>query len=178
MSPNMTISCGIGPKTWCVMMLFSFHLALILHLWMKFVGLHPMKELHYGPIYKNWQDASNALMGPYLKSFNLGGMQVVRLGSIATKTFMLWITHSYSWPHRLVYLYRFWLSKILPWCEHFSALYQKWQQYFTHDDEYFEFVLGDPQCMGEEMFIMRRIGTWYNSQCKHGCSACIQQDAC
>jgi hypothetical protein len=25
---------------------------------------------------------------------------------------------------------------------------------FTHDDEYFEFLLGDPEYIGEEMFIM------------------------
>jgi hypothetical protein len=38
------------------------------------------------------------------------------------------------------------------------SIYQQWQQYFIHDDEYFEFLLGDPMYMGEEMFIMWRIG--------------------
>ncbi len=29
---------------------------------------------------------------------------------------------------------------------------------FLHGDEYFEYLLGDPGYLGEEMFIMRRIG--------------------
>ncbi len=37
-------------------------------------------------------------------------------------------------------------------------VYQNWHQYFTHGDEYFEYLLKDPCYMGEEMFIMRRIG--------------------
>jgi hypothetical protein len=40
---------------------------------------------------------------------------------------------------------------------HFN-IYQEWQQYFIHDDEYFEFLLGDPRYMGKKMFIMQRIG--------------------
>jgi hypothetical protein len=39
-----------------------------------------------------------------------------------------------------------------------SSVYQNWCQYFTHGDEYFEYLLGNPNYMGEEMFIMRRIG--------------------
>jgi hypothetical protein len=27
-----------------------------------------------------------------------------------------------------------------------------------HDDEYFEYLLGDPNYLGENMFIMKRIG--------------------
>jgi len=45
MSQDMTLSRGTGPKVQCVMMFSSFHLALILHLWMRFVGLQPRKEL-------------------------------------------------------------------------------------------------------------------------------------
>jgi hypothetical protein len=39
-----------------------------------------------------------------------------------------------------------------------SSIYQEWWQYFIHDNEYFEFLLGDPRYMGEEMFMMWRIG--------------------
>jgi hypothetical protein len=39
-----------------------------------------------------------------------------------------------------------------------SSVYQNWHQYFTHGDEYFEYLLGDPGYMAKEMFIMRRIG--------------------
>ncbi len=39
-----------------------------------------------------------------------------------------------------------------------SSIYHNWQQYFTHDNEYFELLLGDPRYMGEEMFTLRRIG--------------------
>jgi hypothetical protein len=35
-----------------------------------------------------------------------------------------------------------------------SSIYQKWWQYITHDDEYYEFLLGDHGYMGEEMFVM------------------------
>jgi hypothetical protein len=64
MSRDMTFSCGTRPKVRFVMMLFSHHLAIILHLWMKFVGLQPMKKLHQGRICKSCQDALNSLMGP------------------------------------------------------------------------------------------------------------------
>ena len=39
-----------------------------------------------------------------------------------------------------------------------SDLYQNWREYFTHRYDYFEYVLGDPGYVGEEMFIMHRIG--------------------
>jgi hypothetical protein len=39
-----------------------------------------------------------------------------------------------------------------------SAIYWKWYQYFTHWDEYFEYLLGDLKYLGEEIFIMKRIG--------------------
>jgi hypothetical protein len=39
-----------------------------------------------------------------------------------------------------------------------SNLYREWRDYFTHNDDYFEYVLGDPGYVGEEMFIMRRVG--------------------
>jgi len=38
------------------------------------------------------------------------------------------------------------------------VLYSNWREFFTHNDDYFEFLLGDPGYVGEEMFIMRRIG--------------------
>jgi hypothetical protein len=38
------------------------------------------------------------------------------------------------------------------------AIYRKWHQYFTHWDDYFEYLLGDPRYLGEEMFITRRMG--------------------
>ena len=37
-----------------------------------------------------------------------------------------------------------------------SSLYKNWRQHFAHTDNYFEFLLGDPGYVGEEMFIMRR----------------------
>ncbi len=37
-------------------------------------------------------------------------------------------------------------------------VYQNWRQYFIHGDEYFEYLQGDPCYMGQEMFIMQRIG--------------------
>lgn len=37
--------------------------------------------------------------------------------------------------------------------QHFN-FYNNWCQFFTHVDDYFEYLLGDSICMGEEMFIM------------------------
>ena len=50
--------------------------------------------------------------------------------------------------------------------DHFTTLtafviliiYKNWRQFFTHNDDYFEYLLGDPGYVGEEMFIMRRLG--------------------
>ena len=39
-----------------------------------------------------------------------------------------------------------------------SDLFKQWRAFFTHNDEYFEYLLGDPGYVGEDMFIMRRIG--------------------
>jgi len=33
-------------------------------------------------------------------------------------------------------------------------LYKNWCQCFAHTNEYFEYLLGDLGCMGEEMFFM------------------------
>ncbi len=41
-----------------------------------------------------------------------------------------------------------------------STIYQEWRQYFTHWDDYFEYLLGDSRCLGEELFIMKRMGMW------------------
>ena len=38
-----------------------------------------------------------------------------------------------------------------------SEFHANWREHFRHDDVYFEYVLGDPGYMGEEMYIMRRI---------------------
>jgi hypothetical protein len=38
---------------------------------------------------------------------------------------------------------------------HHSAIYREWHQYFIHHDE---FLLEDPRYLGEEMFIMKRMG--------------------
>ena len=43
-------------------------------------------------------------------------------------------------------------------CLRQSDLYKHWRRFFTHHDDYFEFLLGDPGYVGEEMFIMRRLG--------------------
>jgi len=37
------------------------------------------------------------------------------------------------------------------------TLMQEWRSYFTHEDHYFEYLLGDPGYVGEDMIIMRRI---------------------
>jgi hypothetical protein len=39
-----------------------------------------------------------------------------------------------------------------------SELYTSWRDYFTHNDEYIEYLLGDPGYAGADMFVMRRIG--------------------
>jgi len=39
-----------------------------------------------------------------------------------------------------------------------SSAYQNWCQYFTHGDEYFEYLLGYLGYMGGEMFIIQMIG--------------------
>lgn len=39
-----------------------------------------------------------------------------------------------------------------------SEIFQNWRQHFTHSDDYWEYLIGDPGYLGEEMFIMRRIG--------------------
>ena len=39
-----------------------------------------------------------------------------------------------------------------------SKLSKQWRNFFTHDDDYFEYLFGDPGYVGEDMFIMRRIG--------------------
>jgi len=41
-----------------------------------------------------------------------------------------------------------------------SSVYKNWHQYFTHGDDYFEYLLGDPCYINEEMFIMQRIRQW------------------
>jgi hypothetical protein len=41
---------------------------------------------------------------------------------------------------------------------HHSAIYREWCIYFTHWDDYFKYLLADPGYLGEEMFIMRRMG--------------------
>jgi hypothetical protein len=38
-----------------------------------------------------------------------------------------------------------------------SDVYMRWRQYFSTDEEWLEYVLGDPGYMGAEMFVMRRI---------------------
>jgi len=39
-----------------------------------------------------------------------------------------------------------------------SDFHRNWPQYFRHDDEEREYLLGDPGYLGEEMYIMRRLG--------------------
>jgi hypothetical protein len=43
-----------------------------------------------------------------------------------------------------------------PFCA--SLLHKNWRQFFLHDDEYFEYLLGDHGYLNEEMFIIWRIG--------------------
>lgn len=40
-----------------------------------------------------------------------------------------------------------------------SDVYHNWRQHFVHEDDYFEYLLGDPGYIGEDHFIMRRVGT-------------------
>jgi hypothetical protein len=37
-------------------------------------------------------------------------------------------------------------------------IHKSWHQYFVHTYEYFEYLLGDPSYMGEDMFVICRIG--------------------
>jgi hypothetical protein len=39
-----------------------------------------------------------------------------------------------------------------------SDLFKRWRDFFTHRDDYLEYLPGDTGYVGEEMFIMRRIG--------------------
>jgi hypothetical protein len=41
-----------------------------------------------------------------------------------------------------------------------SSVYNNWYQFFTHVDDYFGYLLGNPNYMGEDMFIMHRIERW------------------
>jgi hypothetical protein len=41
-----------------------------------------------------------------------------------------------------------------------STIYWKCCQNFTHDDEYFEYLLKDLKYLGEKMFIVCKIGRW------------------
>ncbi len=41
---------------------------------------------------------------------------------------------------------------------HALKLHRNWCQFFVHDKKYFEYLLGDPRCMGEEIFIMWKLG--------------------
>ena len=43
-------------------------------------------------------------------------------------------------------------------CLRQSDLYKNWLRFFTHRNDYFEYLLGDPGYVGEKMFIMRRLG--------------------
>jgi hypothetical protein len=39
-----------------------------------------------------------------------------------------------------------------------SELHTNWRDYFTHNNEHVEYLLGDPGYAGADMFVMRRIG--------------------
>jgi DDE superfamily endonuclease len=39
-----------------------------------------------------------------------------------------------------------------------SELCTSWRDYFTHNDEYIEYLSGDPGYSGADMFVMRGIG--------------------
>jgi hypothetical protein len=39
-----------------------------------------------------------------------------------------------------------------------SPIHQRWREHFTHTDQYFEYLLGDPGYIGTEQYIMRRLG--------------------
>jgi hypothetical protein len=38
-----------------------------------------------------------------------------------------------------------------------SNVYRDWREYFIHEDEYFEYLLGDLSHVGEKMFVMYMI---------------------
>lgn len=38
-----------------------------------------------------------------------------------------------------------------------SYLHANWRDFFEHDDQYFQYLLGDPGYTGEDMYIMRRV---------------------
>jgi hypothetical protein len=37
-------------------------------------------------------------------------------------------------------------------------MHTNWRQHFVHTNEYFEYLLGNPMYMGEDMFVMQCIG--------------------
>jgi DDE superfamily endonuclease len=39
-----------------------------------------------------------------------------------------------------------------------SELYTNWRDYFTHNDEHIEYLFGDPEYAGADMFVISRIG--------------------
>ena len=41
----------------------------------------------------------------------------------------------------------------------YSHLYRQWRDFFTQNDHVHEYLLSDPGYSGEDMFIMRRLGT-------------------
>jgi hypothetical protein len=41
---------------------------------------------------------------------------------------------------------------------HHLAVYREWREYFIHWNDYFKYFLVDPRYLGEEIFIMRRMG--------------------
>jgi hypothetical protein len=40
-----------------------------------------------------------------------------------------------------------------------SNIHMNWHRHFVHIDEYFEYMLGNPWYMGEDMFVMQCIGS-------------------
>lgn len=39
-----------------------------------------------------------------------------------------------------------------------SNFYKHWRAHFIHGNGYFEYLLGDPSCIGKNIFIMQRLG--------------------
>ncbi len=115
-------------------------------------------------IQKPWQDPSHQIW------FNVHKKLFVMNNTIIFYHIGLFIykDSSYTWFYHDVNILRH------------SNVSREWRQYFTHDDEYFDFLLGDLEYMGEELSIYYA-KDWEmgdNSQCRHGCSACMQQNAC
>jgi hypothetical protein len=120
------------------------------------------KNLYWATPYLSFRVTLSWLTTHSWRFINLWTMLDTKPGSMGTRKYILNVTHYGYWSSRFVHRPRFWISRILPrdvtiLC--LSKLHHNWRQFFVHDNhEYFEYLLGDPNYLGEEMFTMKKIG--------------------